>query len=105
MTYVEEWSVMDREHYNYLSGLIEALKASTLRLPVVSGARVRSFIFPLLKLNLILLGTSGYLIFLSSGRYPGTAKCCWFSSRSDAGNGNLNMLFNIKGNCLLYFHY
>jgi len=59
MTYVEQWALADKEHYNYLSGLIEALKASTLRLPVVSGSRVCSFIFPLLKLNLILLGTFG----------------------------------------------
>ncbi|CAA6662978.1 unnamed protein product [Spirodela intermedia] len=39
MTYLEEWSLMDREHGNSLSGGIEALEASILRLPVVSGAR------------------------------------------------------------------
>ena len=38
--YLDEWGPMDRDHSNSLSGAIEALKASTLRLPVVSGARV-----------------------------------------------------------------
>ncbi|RVX00058.1 Protein snowy cotyledon 3 [Vitis vinifera] len=37
--YLDEWGPMDRDHSNSLSGAIEALKASTLRLPVVSGAR------------------------------------------------------------------
>lgn len=40
MTFLEEWSLLDREHGNSLSGAIEALKASILRLPVVNGARV-----------------------------------------------------------------
>ena len=40
ITYLDEWGPMDRDHSNSLSGAIEALKASTLRLPVVSGARV-----------------------------------------------------------------
>ncbi|OVA09319.1 Protein of unknown function DUF566 [Macleaya cordata] len=39
MTYLEEWAVLDRDHSSSLSGAIEALKASTLRLPVVGGAR------------------------------------------------------------------
>nr|DAD21347.1 TPA_asm: hypothetical protein HUJ06_022810 [Nelumbo nucifera] len=39
MTYLEEWSLLDRDHSNSLSGAIEALKASTLRLPVVGGAK------------------------------------------------------------------
>ncbi|URE09493.1 hypothetical protein MUK42_23051 [Musa troglodytarum] len=39
MTYLEEWSLMDRDHSNSLSGAIEALKATTLRLPVVGGAK------------------------------------------------------------------
>ncbi|KAJ3697899.1 hypothetical protein LUZ61_001604 [Rhynchospora tenuis] len=37
--YLEEWSEMDREHASSLAGAIEALKASTLRLPVVGGAK------------------------------------------------------------------
>ncbi|MQM20331.1 hypothetical protein Taro_053349 [Colocasia esculenta] len=40
MAYLEEWSHVDREHSNSLLGGIEALRASTLRLPVVSGAKV-----------------------------------------------------------------
>ncbi|KAF9600745.1 hypothetical protein IFM89_012189 [Coptis chinensis] len=39
MTYFKEWAVLDREYSSSLSGAVEALEASTLRLPVVSGAR------------------------------------------------------------------
>ncbi|KAJ4964908.1 hypothetical protein NE237_016757 [Protea cynaroides] len=39
MTYMEEWALLDRDHSSSLSGAIEALKASTLRLPVVGGAK------------------------------------------------------------------
>ncbi|KAI3831755.1 hypothetical protein MKX03_002527 [Papaver bracteatum] len=39
MTYMEEWALLDRDHSSSLSGATEALKASTLRLPVVGGAR------------------------------------------------------------------
>ncbi|XP_072972665.1 QWRF motif-containing protein 2-like [Typha angustifolia] len=38
MSYLEEWSHVDRDHSNSLLGAIEALKASTLRLPV-GGAK------------------------------------------------------------------
>ncbi|GMH03105.1 hypothetical protein Nepgr_004944 [Nepenthes gracilis] len=40
ITYLEEWSHLDKEHLSSLQGAIEALKASTLRLPVVGGAIV-----------------------------------------------------------------
>eukprot|EP00268_Persea_americana_P026622 TRINITY_DN2607_c0_g2_i1.p1 TRINITY_DN2607_c0_g2~~TRINITY_DN2607_c0_g2_i1.p1 ORF type:complete len:651 (+),score=128.46 TRINITY_DN2607_c0_g2_i1:309-2261(+) len=36
---MEQWALLDRDHSNSLSGAIEALKASTLRLPVIGGAR------------------------------------------------------------------
>ncbi|XP_020104524.1 LOW QUALITY PROTEIN: QWRF motif-containing protein 2-like [Ananas comosus] len=39
INYLEEWSLLDRDHSSSLSGAIEALKASTLRLPVVGGAK------------------------------------------------------------------
>lgn len=39
MVYLEDFSILDREHSSSLLGATEALKASTLRLPVVSGAR------------------------------------------------------------------
>jgi len=48
MTYLEEWSHVDRDHASSLSGATEALKASTLRLPVVGGARVSASGFPLI---------------------------------------------------------
>ncbi|KAK8959316.1 hypothetical protein KSP40_PGU019456 [Platanthera guangdongensis] len=40
MVHLEEWSLLDREHSSSLSGAIGALKASTLRLPVVNGSWV-----------------------------------------------------------------
>ncbi|KAG1366879.1 putative QWRF motif-containing protein 2 [Cocos nucifera] len=39
MTCLEEWSLLDRDHSDALLGAIEALKASTLRLPIVGGAK------------------------------------------------------------------
>ncbi|XWS24132.1 hypothetical protein CRYUN_Cryun28dG0074400 [Craigia yunnanensis] len=39
MKLLDEWAVLDRDYCSSLSGAIEALMASTLRLPVVSGAR------------------------------------------------------------------
>ncbi|PON54275.1 QWRF family [Parasponia andersonii] len=39
MVYLEKWSLVDRDYTGSLSGAFEALRASTLRLPVVGGAR------------------------------------------------------------------
>ncbi|KAF7817445.1 QWRF motif-containing protein 2-like [Senna tora] len=39
ITYLEDWALLDRGYSSSLSGAIEALKASTLRLPVVGGAK------------------------------------------------------------------
>ncbi|CAL9152698.1 unnamed protein product [Musa hybrid cultivar] len=39
MVYLEEWSLMEQDHSSSLSGATEALKASTLRLPIVNGAK------------------------------------------------------------------
>lgn len=44
MAYLEEWALLERDHSSSLHGAIEALKASTLRLPVV-GAIVCVFNF------------------------------------------------------------
>jgi hypothetical protein len=41
--YLDEWSHIEKHHSSALSAAIEALKASTLRLPVVGGAKVRIF--------------------------------------------------------------
>ncbi|GFP83913.1 protein snowy cotyledon 3 [Phtheirospermum japonicum] len=38
--HLENWDQIDRDHCNSLSGIINALEASTIRLPVVGGARV-----------------------------------------------------------------
>ncbi|XP_059631139.1 QWRF motif-containing protein 2-like isoform X2 [Cornus florida] len=38
--YLDGWDLIDRDHSCSLSGAIEALEASTLRLPVVGGAKV-----------------------------------------------------------------
>ncbi|CAL9084246.1 unnamed protein product [Musa textilis] len=39
MGYLEEWSLMEKGHLSSLSEAIKALKASTLRLPIVGGAK------------------------------------------------------------------
>lgn len=38
MSFLEEWALLDRDHSNSLQGATEALKASTLRLPIVGKA-------------------------------------------------------------------
>ncbi|QCE16471.1 QWRF motif-containing protein 2 [Vigna unguiculata] len=40
MVYLEDWAILDEVYISSLAGAIEALKASTLRLPVVDGAKV-----------------------------------------------------------------
>lgn len=42
MSFLEDWACMDKEHSISLLGAIEALRASTLRLPIVVGATVRT---------------------------------------------------------------
>ncbi|KAJ8460028.1 hypothetical protein OPV22_032954 [Ensete ventricosum] len=39
ITYLEEWSLVDQGHSSALLGAIEALKASTICLPIVNGAK------------------------------------------------------------------
>ncbi|KAI8004615.1 QWRF motif-containing protein 2 [Camellia lanceoleosa] len=39
MLYLDDWDLIDWDHSNSLSGAIEALESSTLRLPIVGGAR------------------------------------------------------------------
>ncbi|XP_058067713.1 AUGMIN subunit 8 [Magnolia sinica] len=39
VTYLDDWASAEREHSSSLSGAIEALEASTLRLPITGGAR------------------------------------------------------------------
>lgn len=44
MIYLEELALTDQDFSLSLSGAIEALRASTLRLPVVGGARVSAIL-------------------------------------------------------------
>lgn len=39
MSFLEEWALLERDHSSSLSGAVEALEATTLRLPVTGGAR------------------------------------------------------------------
>ncbi|KAK3029807.1 hypothetical protein RJ639_038249, partial [Escallonia herrerae] len=39
MLHLDDWDLIDRDHYSSLSGATGALEASTLRLPIVGGAR------------------------------------------------------------------
>lgn len=43
MEFLEEWALLERDHIGSLVGAVEDLEASTLRLPVTAGARVRQF--------------------------------------------------------------
>lgn len=40
MAYLDEWSLLEKEHMSSFLGATEALRASTLRLPVVGKATV-----------------------------------------------------------------
>lgn len=40
MAYLDEWAFLEMDHISSLSGAVEDLEASTLRLPVSGGARV-----------------------------------------------------------------
>ncbi|KAM0939168.1 putative QWRF family protein [Dioscorea sansibarensis] len=40
LAYLEDWAALEKGHSSSLSAAIEALKASTLRLPVSGGAKV-----------------------------------------------------------------
>jgi hypothetical protein len=46
MDYLDHWAVLETDHSTSLSGAIEALRASTLRLPVTGGAKVLTVPFP-----------------------------------------------------------
>ncbi|GAV77711.1 DUF566 domain-containing protein [Cephalotus follicularis] len=39
MLYLDDWALLERDHINSLSGAVDDLKASTLRLPITGGAR------------------------------------------------------------------
>lgn len=39
MGYLDDWALLEKDHVNSLSGAVEDLEASTLRLPVTGGAR------------------------------------------------------------------
>lgn len=45
MTCMEEWSLLERDHSSSLLGATEALRASTLRLPIVGSAIVGILLF------------------------------------------------------------
>ena len=49
MAYLEEWSILERDYADSLSGIVEALTASILCLPVTDGAKVVNSI-PLYKI-------------------------------------------------------
>lgn len=40
MVYYDDWALLERDHIVSLSGAVEDLEASTIRLPVTAGARV-----------------------------------------------------------------
>lgn len=46
MKYLDEWALLEKEQSDSLVGAVEALKSSTLRVPVTEGAKVCMFIYP-----------------------------------------------------------
>jgi hypothetical protein len=40
IAYLDDWALLEKDHIDSLSGAVEDLEASTLRLPVTSGAKV-----------------------------------------------------------------
>lgn len=53
MTFLEDWASLDENHLISVVGAIEALKASTLRLPVGGGATVCNLVMHLLCTKLL----------------------------------------------------
>ena len=112
MLYLDDWHLIDRDHSSSLSGIVEALEASTLRLPVGGGARVCACclewalvyyhsihrIYGALRNHFF----SSFFWFFTTGRYSKCERCYLFSSWCDAGNGILDMLFVDKGNLLFF---
>jgi hypothetical protein len=45
MDYLDHWAALQTEYSSSLSSATEALKASTLRLPVSGGAKVSKILF------------------------------------------------------------
>lgn len=52
MAYLNEWDKIETEHNLALSGAIEDLKSSTLRLPVTGGATVCDFLVKCLNMQI-----------------------------------------------------
>jgi hypothetical protein len=40
IAYLDDWALLEKDHIDSLSGAVEDLEASTLRLPVTGGAKV-----------------------------------------------------------------
>lgn len=59
MKSMEDWASLDKDHSVSLLGAIGALKASTLRLPVIGGAMVCAVI-----INLFLKTIKGFFVTL-----------------------------------------
>lgn len=51
MKYLEEWTLVERDHTSVLSQAIEDIKENTLNLPVTGGARVCKFLKNLITVD------------------------------------------------------
>ena len=83
MPFLEEWAVLDRDHSSSLLGATEALRASTLRLPVVEKAIVcviQFFLFNLDTQHYKKSQNDSYTWILLSGRCAESEGSCWVSS-------------------------
>lgn len=108
MIYLEDWAILDRVYSGSLSGATEALRASSLRLPVIGGAKVFSFQLQLLwfvsDCNLIVITYYYYIfqinikpLYFATGRSVEFEGRYLFSNGCDAGHGVLHMPIVTEG--------
>ena len=83
MPYLEEWALLDGDHSSSLLGATEALRASTLRLPVVEKAIVCTTFFLTIfqiKIHHSEIGCQRLNCYSLSGQCTKPKGCCGVSS-------------------------
>ena len=100
---LEEWAHLERDHSSSLLGATEALKASTLRLPIVEKAIVcATFPFSPDTLHIFKIDCKMLNCYSLSGGCTKSKGCSGVSSWRDAGNGILNIHSFVKGDFLFF---
>ena len=99
MLCLENWDLTEKDHTSSLCGAIEALESSTLRLPLVGGAKVCTNMLSDQYLGCILAFHIGVdiCLFFSTGRYSQFGRCYLFSSWCNARDGIFSLQLTNKG--------